>query len=127
MAKNLTWKLVVILGILLLFVVGIFGAPWQWAGRNPLTLITDRIHLGLDLKGGMHLILQVQVNDAVNVDSDNVVTRLKDTLGKRNIHYADITKPDPVNNPDKIAIKGVGPESASDLRSIVSDTLPEYD
>ena len=32
----------------------------------------DRIHLGLDLKGGTHLILQVQVNDAVNADSDTL-------------------------------------------------------
>src|SRR5207245_405805 len=39
----------------------------------------------------------------------------------------EITKPDPVNNPDKIVLKGVPPESTSDLRSIVNDRLPEYD
>ena len=121
------WKLAVSVGFLLVCLYGILGIPKSWSGQGLLAAIQERIHLGLDLKGGMHLILQVQVNDAVNVDSDNVVTRLKDTLGKRNIHYADVTKPDPVNNPDKIVIKGVGPESASDLRSIVSDTLPEYD
>ena len=87
----------------------------------------DRIHLGLDLKGGTHLILQVQVNDAVNVDSDNAVERLKEDLRTRKINYTDITKPDPVNHPDQIVLKGVPPESTSDLRSIVSDRLPEYD
>jgi len=119
MNKNLGWKLVVILGILLLFVVGIFGAPWQWAGRNPLTLITDRIHLGLDLRGGTHLILQVQVNDAVNVDSDNVLERLKEDLRKHKITYADITKPDPVNHPEAIVVKGVPPEQSSDFKALI--------
>ena len=73
--------------------------------------MTDRIHLGLDLKGGTHLILQVQVNDAVNVDSDNAIERLKDDLRNRKIAYADISKPDPVNGPDKLVVKGVPPES----------------
>ena len=87
-----------------------------------LAALQEHIHLGLDLKGGTHLILQVQVNDAVNVETDNVVERLKDSFSKRKIHYQDIQKPDPVNNPDQIVIKGVGPDSSSDLRSIVSDT-----
>jgi preprotein translocase subunit SecD len=87
----------------------------------------DRIHLGLDLKGGTHLILQVQVNDAVNVDSDNAVERLKEELRKRKINYAEISKPDPAGKPDTIVIKGVPPESSSELRSLASDRLPEYD
>ena len=77
MNKNLTWKLVVIVGILLVFLFGIFGVPKDLSGKGVLAAITDRIHLGLDLRGGTHLILQVQVNDAVNVDSDNAIARLK--------------------------------------------------
>ena len=87
----------------------------------------DRIHLGLDLKGGTHLILQVQVNDAVNGDSDRAVDRLKEDLRTHKINYTEITKPDPANTPDQIVLKGVPPESSSDLRNIVSDRLPEYD
>jgi preprotein translocase subunit SecD len=127
MNKNLTWKLVVIFGILLLFVTGIFGAPWQWSGRNPLTLVTDRIHLGLDLRGGTHLILQVQVNDAVNVDSDNAIARLKEDFRTRKINYADILKPDSINHPEMIVVKGVPPDQTSELKSIIADRLPEYD
>jgi len=127
MNKNLNWKLAVSVGILLLFVVGIFGPPWAWSGRGPLALVTDRIHLGLDLRGGTHLILQVQVNDAVNVDSDNAIARLKEDLRTHKINYADITKPDPVNHPEMIVVKGVPPEQTSDFKSIVSDRLPEYD
>jgi len=127
MNKNLTWKLVVIVGILLFFLAGIFGIPKDWSGRGILASITDRIHLGLDLRGGTHLILQVQVNDAVNVDSDNAIARLKEDMRARKINYADIQKPDPVNHPETIVVKGVPPEQSSDFKSIVNDRLPDYD
>ncbi len=126
MNKNLGWKLALIIGTLLVFVYGIFGIPQSFSGQGLIAAVTKNIHLGLDLKGGTHLILQVQVNDAVNVDSDNAMERLKEDLRSKKINYADITKPDPANNPDEIVIKGVPPDSTSDLRTIVSDRLPEY-
>jgi preprotein translocase subunit SecD len=127
MNKNLTWKLVVIIGILLLFLFGILGIPKEWTGKGLLASISDRIHLGLDLRGGTHLILQVQVNDAVNVDSDNAIARLKEDMRTHKINYADITKPDPVNHPETIIVKGVPPDQTSDFKSIIADRLPDYD
>ncbi|HWY54315.1 MAG TPA: protein translocase subunit SecD [Terriglobales bacterium] len=126
MNKNLGWKVIVIAATLLFFLFGIVGIPEQWSLSGLKAALQNRIHLGLDLKGGTHLILQVQVNDAVNVDSENAVERLKADLRARKINYAEITKPDQVNNPDKIVLKGVPPESRSDLLSIVQDRLPEY-
>src|SRR6202045_4953099 len=126
MNKNLGWKLGLTLGTLLLFLFGIFGIPKDWSKQGLIAALEDRIHLGLDLKGGTHLILQVQVNDAVNVDSDNAAERLKADLRARKINYVEIRKPDPANNPDKIVLKGVPPENRSDLLSIVQDRLPEY-
>jgi preprotein translocase subunit SecD len=126
MNKNLSWKLAVIVGILLVFLIGILGIPKDWSGKGVLASVTDRIHLGLDLRGGTHLILQVQVNDAVNVDSDNALARLKEDLRTHKINYADITKPDAVNHPETIVVKGVPPDQTSDFKSIISDRLPEY-
>ena len=127
MNKNLGWKLGLVAAILLAFLFGIFGVPKDFSAKGLVASLQDRIHLGLDLKGGTHLILQVQVNDAVNADSDRAVERLKEALRTKKINYADISKPDPINSPDKIVIKGVPPESSSDLRSIVSDRLSEYE
>src|SRR5258706_13559551 len=126
MNKNLTWKLVVIVGILLVFLAGIFGIRKDWSGKCILASISDRIHLGLDLRGGTHLILQVQVNDAVNVDSDNAIARLKEDMRARKINYADITKPDPVNHPEMIVVKGMPPAQSRYFKSLVSDRPPEY-
>src|SRR5450755_1503097 len=127
MNKNLGWKLIAIVGILLVFLAGIFGIPKDWSGKGILASIGDRIHLGLDLRGGTHLILQVQVNDAVNVDSDNAIARLKEDMRTHKINYADIVKPDAVNHPETIVVKGVTPDQTGEFKSIVSDRLPEYD
>jgi preprotein translocase subunit SecD len=127
MNKNLLWKLLFIVATLLFFLFGIFGIPKSLSKDGLLTALTDHIHLGLDLKGGTHLILQVHVNDAVNVDAQNAIETLKDQLRKRKIDFADISQPDQQNNPDHIVIKGVQSASRSDLMSIVQDRLAEYD
>jgi preprotein translocase subunit SecD len=127
MAKNLWLKTAFIVAILIVFVLGIFGIPSSFSGQGLLAALQDRIHMGLDLKGGTHLILQVMVSDAINADSDRAIDRLKEDMRTRNISYSEITKPDPANRPDQIVLKGVPPESSGDLRSIVTERLPEYD
>jgi len=127
MNKDLGWKLGLIIATLLIFLFGIFRIPNSWTGTGLLAAMQQQIHLGLDLKGGTHLILQVQVNDAVNAESDRAIERLKDAMRSRKVNFTDITKPDPANTPDHIVIKGVPPESSGDLRSLITDRLPEYD
>src|SRR5215468_5667044 len=111
MNKNLRWKVIVIVSTLVVFLLGIFGIPKSWSGAGLLSAMTDRIHLGLDLKGGTHLILQVQVNDAVKSDAERAMERLKDEMRSRKISYTDVTQPDTNTNPDRILIKGVPPDA----------------
>jgi len=127
MNKNFLVKLGLIVGTVLFFLFGIFGIPKSLSGQGLLTALTDHIHLGLDLKGGTHLILQVQVNDAVNVVAQNAVEVLKEQLRNRKIDYADISQSDPQNNPDQIMLKGVQPSARGDLLNIVHERLPDYD
>ena len=133
MNKDLVWKFVIIVVAVLVFAYGIFGIPGGLSGAalasglvNP-SAMRNGIHLGLDLKGGTHLILQVQVNDAVNIDTDNAMQTLKTALRNAKVANVDISKPDSVNRPEQIVLKGVPPESSADLRTIVQDRLPEYD
>jgi len=127
MKKNLTPKIIGIVAVLLIFLYGIFGIPKTFTPAGLLAALQSRIHLGLDLKGGTHLILQVQVNDAVNAETDRAVERLKDDLKSRNINYAEISKPDPQGQPQLVVLKGIPPESSNQLRSLVTDRLPDYD
>lgn len=127
MNKNLTPKIILIVAVLIVFLFGIFGIPKSFTPAGLLASMQDRIHLGLDLKGGTHLILQVQVNDAVNAETDRAVERLKDDLKARNVAYAEITKPNPQQDPQLVSIKGIPPESSNELRSLVTDRLPDYE
>src|SRR5437870_10165396 len=131
MNKNLGWKLIISIGAVLVFVYGIFRIPSGFSAsalsdalfkESPLR---NGIHMGLDLKGGTHLILQVQVNDAVNSSSDRAVDLLKEELAKRKINFTDLSKPDPVNSPDQIVIKGVSADQRSELEGVINDRLPE--
>jgi preprotein translocase subunit SecD len=124
MQKNLLLKTGIIVAILLIFVYGMLG-PKLFSGAGLKASLMDRIHLGLDLKGGTHLILQVMVNDAVGAQSDHAVELLKDELQKAKVNFADIGKVD--NQPEKVVIKGVPLDASSTVREIVSDRLPEYD
>jgi preprotein translocase subunit SecD len=127
MNKNLLWKTVFIVAVMLVFLFGIIGIPNSLSGKGLVASIQDRIHLGLDLRGGTHLILQVMVNDAVKADADNAIERLKSEMRAASVTYAEVTQPDAQNNPDQIQIKGVPSESSGELRRIVSERLPEYD
>src|SRR5579864_2674215 len=100
MRKNLLSKTLLIIAILLVFIYGIFlgtdpdKAIAAWKQGGVLAAIQENIHLGLDLKGGTHLILQVAVNEAVNADTDRTVSSLKDDLQKAGVNPTDISKPD---------------------------------
>jgi preprotein translocase subunit SecD len=127
MNKNFLWKLGLILGTMLIFLFGIFGIPGSLSGPGLAKAVTDHIHLGLDLRGGTHLILQVKVNDAVNVDAQNAIEVLKQQMRSRKIDYTEIIQSDPQNNPDHILLKGVQASARTDLLNIVQEHLPEYD
>jgi len=133
MKKNLLWKVVLILATLIVFVWGIFlGTDPEKSveaikAHGLVAGVQQNIHLGLDLRGGTHLILQVQVNDAVNAETDQTIERLKDALKKKNVTYGDVLKLDPVANPQRITLRGVDIGAAGDLRSLVNDQFGEYD
>jgi preprotein translocase subunit SecD len=129
MQKNLLFKTLVIIAVLLIFLFGIFGIPSGFSGDALKQAVLNHIHLGLDLKGGTHLILQVMVNEAVSADSDHAIETLKDQLAKSNITGATITKPDPDNHPEQIVVQSLPQDSTVSFRvqEIVKDNLPDYD
>ena len=66
MKKNLSNKILLIIAVIVICIYGILGVPSGVTGKALLEAMTKRIHLGLDLRGGAHLILQVKVEEAVN-------------------------------------------------------------
>jgi preprotein translocase subunit SecD len=130
MKKNLKQKLVIIFGVLIVFLYGAFfgfDAP-NLGGNQPfLSKLTQHIHLGLDLQGGVHLILQVQVKEAVNTETDNTAARIEQDLKTAKVTFSQVSKPDPAR-PDLIKIEGVNPTQSSTARSVLDNKYSnEYD
>ena len=127
MKKNLNGKIALIVGTLLVFLYGIFGIPHGFSGAALEQAITQRIHLGLDLRGGAHLILQVVVKDAVNAETDNTVARIEQAMNDNRLTFSQVLKPDP-NMPQVIRLAGVDPTQSSKVSSELSDRFgAEYD
>jgi len=124
--KGLRWKSAAIIFVIVAFLYGMFGIPRHLSVQGLSNAVIHRIHLGLDLEGGTHMILQVQVNDAVKVDAQQAIEQLKRLLPRNNIPFTDISEPDPANNPDQIAIKGVALDNIASLRDLVARQLPNY-
>ena len=93
MKKNLKNKVALIVAVLLVCLYGIFGIPSGVSGKALMEAMSSRIHLGLDLRGGAHLILQVVVKEAVNGETDNAVARIQQDLKTANLTFSQVYKP----------------------------------
>ncbi len=128
MNTNLKWKWIFILAVLLICLYGIIGIP-----KSKDELIANwkkNIHLGLDLRGGSHLVLQIQVQDAFKAEADAAIDRLKEELRKAGIDYASIDRNDPQTIADastiQINIKGVPSDKAGTLRNLITDRFSTW-
>ncbi len=126
MQRNLKTKTVVIVVTILLCIYGIIGRPNIPKSAADLKAnLAENIKLGLDLKGGSRLVLQVQVQDAVKAEALQTIERLKDELRKANIDFAsmDSNEPNSVDTADtiQIDIKGIPAAKSTAFRTIASD------
>ena len=67
MNKNLRWKLIAIIAVIVIC---------AWAIYPP----SKTVRLGLDLKGGVHLVLQVQTDDALRLETETEMARLREDV-----------------------------------------------
>ncbi|HKR25844.1 MAG TPA: protein translocase subunit SecD [Acidobacteriaceae bacterium] len=119
MQKNLKTKTIVILAFLVVSIYGIFGIPHGVSGTALKDALLQRINLGLDLKGGTHLVLQVMVDEAVSGATDSDVGAIQADFRQNGITGAVVSKPDP-NRPEMIQISGVPADHTADVSSILN-------
>ena len=128
MKTNVKARTVVILVTILLCIYGIIGLPTSKAALEQN--LKDNIRLGLDLKGGSHLVLEVQVQDAAKADADTTIDRLKEDLKKQNIQWQSMDRNEPQSVQDAnnvvVAIKGVPSTTSGAFRDLVAEHYPTY-
>jgi preprotein translocase subunit SecD len=110
MAKNLRWKVVVIVAVIAL-------AGWSFYPPS------QKVHLGLDLKGGVHLVLRVQTDDALKLETQTTADRLAEQLKTANIPVGGVT----LNGPTSFTVSGVPPEQDAAFRNALTEVDVNYD
>ncbi|MCG6921256.1 MAG: protein translocase subunit SecD [Acidobacteria bacterium] len=85
--------------------------PYEQDGRP------GKIHLGLDLRGGIHLVLEVEVEDALNATVDDAVATTREQATRQGIEFGRVQRTDPTT----FAVEGVEPARVKDMRDILRD------
>jgi preprotein translocase subunit SecD len=120
MNPNLKWKAVFIVVVILGCIYGLFGVPtFPTSAADLKSNFAHQIKLGLDLQGGTHLILQVQVQEAIAQETDQTVDRLTNQLRAKNIRYDEVRRADDTH----IVVRNVPSDQLSEFRDLVASQL----
>src|SRR5262247_669026 len=94
---NIRWKLITILIVFVVFAgVGVYPILAARKGiQSPGWLMDKQLKLGLDLKGGVHLVMRVQTDDALKLECDIESERLREELKTKSITFSDVTTINP--------------------------------
>ena len=123
MNAQLRWKFIFILFVILLCIYGIIGLPsFPTSLAQAKENLADRIKLGLDLKGGSHLVLQVQVDEAIGLRCDQAVDDLTKQIHDKNIVVGEIRR---LSN-TQILVRNVDPASSGTFRDLVTTQFTDW-
>lgn len=110
MRKGLQWKVILVLAIVVLSIY--------------LAYPPKKINLGLDLQGGIHLVLQVVSDDAINIETDQEIARLQEQLKKKDIGFRAVIKGKEMG---RISVQGINPDHEGKLRDLLDDMFRDWD
>ncbi len=120
MSSQIKWKFVLILIVILICLFGVIGFPTSIAQLQQN--LSDNIHLGLDLKGGSHLVLQVQIDEAIGQRCDQAVDDLRKQIHEKNVVVGEIDREDSTH----ILIRNVDPTTSGTFRDIVTAQFVDW-
>ena len=109
MNKSMSWKIILILGVIVFSVVMFLP-------------LKEKVKLGLDLKGGMHLILEVQTDEAIRIQTDQGVETLKAQMKEAGIAYEKISR----DGISSITGSGIPYERQRDVKDILDDDFRDW-
>ncbi len=123
MNPQLRWKFIFIAAVILLCIYGLIGVPtfptsWGQVKQN----LADRIKLGLDLKGGSHLVLQVQVDEAIGQRCDQAVDQITKQLHEKSISVGEISRVDDTH----ILVRNVDSNTSGAFRDLINNQFTDW-
>jgi len=115
------WRVSAILGPLLVAIVVLMPnfvseLPDWWKSALP----TQPVSLGLDLRGGIHLVLEVQSDKAVENSIDMTIEQLRREAREKEIATRDWKR----DGTDALSFAVIGDAKRDEMAKLVSDTYP---
>lgn len=114
--KELRWRAILYGSFLVACAVAIW--PPYARGDQP-----GRIRLGLDLKGGIHLVLQVMTDDALNATVDDAVATAREQAAAKAIGFASAQRV----SSTAFTVEGVEPARVKDMRNLLNDFFRDWE
>src|SRR5882672_2832845 len=120
MNKNIRLKMITIVSVLVIFTgVGVYpilASMYHWP--SPSWLQQKQLKLGLDLKGGVHLVLRVETDDALRLQTDQSAEQLREALRMRKMPAMVSAR-----SLSQIKVDGVPPAQGAAFRDASADLL----
>ena len=126
MNKNLRWKVVTIVVVFILFsALGIYPILAQRYGMPaPAWLKAKQLKLGLDLKGGVHLVMRVHTGEALKTHTTTTSEQLREALRTAGVGYSAIN----LTGDTSFRVEGVPQDRDAEFRRIADEQLAtQYD
>jgi preprotein translocase subunit SecD len=79
----------------------------------------QKVNLGLDLKGGVHMVMRVQTDAALRLETETTVERLREGLSRASVQYAKLE----VTAPTTFVVEGIQNDQAFRAAAIEVDTV----
>ncbi len=106
MYKNLRWKVITVIAVAALAIVSFYP---------PRT----KIQLGLDLKGGVHLVLRVNTEDALKLETQTTAEQLSASLKEAGVTVASVR----AATMTTFLVEGVPPDRDQQFRQLAQDQV----
>ena len=122
---NIRWKLLTIFAVLVVFVgVGIYPiVASRFHLPQPGWLMEKQLKLGLDLRGGVHLVMRVETDDALRLETDTESERLRDELTKAKVTFTNLVAP----TVSQFRVDGVPPAQDAAFRQAANEVQANFD
>ena len=125
MLKNLSWRILTTIVVLVIFgLVGVYPlVATYYRLPMPEWLAQKQLKLGLDLKGGVHLVLRVITDTALRAETEAQSERTREALGSAGITVTGVS----VVNDVQFRVDGVQPTQSQAFLSAVADAEATFD
>jgi preprotein translocase subunit SecD len=120
MSKNIALRGLLVLLVIVLSLVSLAPTFFQEKLPGWWTRSFDPIHLGLDLQGGMHLVLGVDVDKAVEGRLDSIADQAENLLRERDIIFRRVNR----LPGERIAITVYEQEAIPRVDALIKDSFP---